>query len=109
MNNLYVCEEIDSAHFLENYEGKCKNIHGHRWKIEFFITGEILTNGMLIDFSELKAIARNLDHILINNIIKQPTAENIASYIQKKVKEKNPNLKVKIRVWETPKCYAEVE
>ena len=25
---------FDSAHFLKDYEGKCSNIHGHRWRIE---------------------------------------------------------------------------
>ncbi|MEF2600873.1 MAG: 6-carboxytetrahydropterin synthase, partial [Fusobacterium mortiferum] len=25
---------FDSAHFLSGYNGKCKNIHGHRWTIK---------------------------------------------------------------------------
>ena len=24
---------FDSAHFLSGYEGKCSNLHGHRWRI----------------------------------------------------------------------------
>lgn len=27
-------QSFDSAHFLAGYEGKCRNLHGHRWKIE---------------------------------------------------------------------------
>ena len=44
---------FDAAHFLTNYEGKCKNIHGHRWRIVAEVKGE-LNNGMLIDFGILK-------------------------------------------------------
>ena len=33
---------FDSAHFLHGYDGKCKNIHGHRWTVEAEITGETL-------------------------------------------------------------------
>ena len=32
---------FDSAHFLAQYEGKCRNIHGHRWTIKVEIYGEI--------------------------------------------------------------------
>ena len=35
---------FDSAHFLHGYDGKCKNIHGHRWTVEAEITGETLAN-----------------------------------------------------------------
>ena len=31
---------FDSAHFLAQYEGKCRNIHGHRWTIKVEIYGE---------------------------------------------------------------------
>ena len=46
---------FDSAHFLSGYEGKCSNIHGHRWRVVMEIMGEKLEKsgqirGMLIDF-----------------------------------------------------------
>ncbi len=65
---------FDSAHFLSGYNGKCANIHGHRWKIEVEICGGQLVadgdkRGMLIDFGDLKKEVRNLadsfDHALI--------------------------------------------
>jgi 6-pyruvoyltetrahydropterin/6-carboxytetrahydropterin synthase len=65
---------FDAAHFLKGYIGKCKNIHGHRWRIVASIAGETLQNagsqaGMLRDFgdlkSDLKALADHLDHALL--------------------------------------------
>lgn len=59
---------FDAAHFLTNYEGKCKNIHGHRWRVVVTIKGE-LTNGMLVDFGDFKKVIKDLcdyfDHSFI--------------------------------------------
>ena len=59
---------FDAAHFLTNYEGKCKNIHGHRWGVVVTIKGE-LTNGMLVDFGDFKKDIKDLcdyfDHSFI--------------------------------------------
>ena len=59
---------FDAAHFLTNYEGKCKNIHGHRWRVVVTIKGE-LTNGMLVDFGDFKKNIKDLcdyfDHSFI--------------------------------------------
>ena len=59
MYYLKTSAAFDSAHFLSGYNGKCANIHGHRWTVEVKINGEELQNdgekrGMLIDFSDLK-------------------------------------------------------
>lgn len=59
---------FDAAHFLSNYNGKCRNIHGHRWRIVVEIKGD-LTNGMLVDFgdfkSKLKEVCDYFDHSFI--------------------------------------------
>ncbi|MBQ8959949.1 MAG: 6-carboxytetrahydropterin synthase QueD [Ruminococcus sp.] len=74
MYYLKTSAAFDSAHFLAGYEGKCSNIHGHRWTIEVKISGEELQSsgtkrGMLIDFGDLKKAVRSLadsfDHALI--------------------------------------------
>lgn len=46
--------EFDSAHYLPGYDGKCANLHGHRWKIVVEFKGPILENGMVIDFTIIK-------------------------------------------------------
>lgn len=74
MYKLRVKAAFDSAHFLSGYNGKCANIHGHRWKVEVEIKGEELQQtgekiGMLIDFGDLKKAVKELadsfDHALI--------------------------------------------
>ena len=74
MYKLKATAAFDSAHFLSGYNGKCANIHGHRWTVEVTINGEELQQtgekrGMLIDFGDLKKALRTLadsfDHTLI--------------------------------------------
>lgn len=65
---------FDAAHFLTDYDGKCENLHGHRWRVVAAIRAEELqTEGqmkdMVIDFGEFKHILRSivneLDHMFI--------------------------------------------
>lgn len=74
MYYLKTSSSFDSAHFLSGYDGKCKNIHGHRWTVEAKIQGRELQQsgsqkGMLVDFGDLKKkvreLADNFDHALI--------------------------------------------
>lgn len=68
--------EFDMGHRLPNHAGRCKNIHGHRYKLEIGVEGEIVTNkdafneGMVIDFGLLKSIVNEVivshyDHSLV--------------------------------------------
>jgi len=56
---------FDMAHVLLNYPGKCKNIHGHTYKLEVTVKGIPCNNedspkkGMLIDFSDFKNLIEN--------------------------------------------------
>jgi len=112
---------FDAAHFLPNYPGKCSNIHGHHWVVEVGVRGEVgvsgvRENGMVIDFSALKdslqPIIDNLDHHLVNSVIPNPTAENIAIYIRDWLTRwatgKEAFELEFVRVWETEDSYAEV-
>lgn len=81
--------EFDAAHSLYDYIGKCKNLHGHTWKVEIrIITSELLEklsdtfNGILLDFSEISKIKETFDHKHLNEVINiNPTAENLVSII----------------------------
>ncbi|MBO5342860.1 MAG: 6-carboxytetrahydropterin synthase QueD [Ruminococcus sp.] len=86
MYKLTAAADFDAAHFLSGYNGKCANIHGHRWTVEATIKGDELQisgekRGMLIDFGELKKAVRDLansfDHTLIyeKNSLKQTTID----------------------------------
>lgn len=66
--------QFDMAHYLSGYNGKCSNIHGHRYKLIVKLKSETLhkdgqLRGMVDDFSNfknsLKEIAKIFDHKLI--------------------------------------------
>lgn len=69
---------FESAHVLYGYDGKCKNLHGHSYKLFVTVKGEVLyelgaaKNGMVMDFGDLKTIVHQeiiqpWDHsVLIN-------------------------------------------
>jgi len=108
---------FDAAHHLENYEGKCKNIHGHTYKVEVWIKGDssqLDKAGILWDFGNLTNKLKDLDHPKegeLNNLLGiNPTAENISMILFYGLNKINPNLKYKVRVYEQiqPKeCWCE--
>lgn len=110
---------FDAAHYLPNYKGKCKNMHGHHWVVELAVEGKVEEDGMVIDFTLLKSflsrIEASLDHKLINDTIPNPTAENICLYIEKRSEEWREEVLgdscklAWIKVWETEDSYAMVE
>ena len=100
---------FDAAHNLVQYHGKCEKLHGHTYKLKVVIEGQPDSEGMIIDFLEVSKIVKEnvisvLDHSYLNDIISQPSAENIALWIWEKLDDKlkreNCNL-YEIHVWET--------
>ena len=79
---LGVIDYIDSAHYLPGH-GKCGRVHGHTYKIEVLVEGEVRENGMVIDFYDLKKgikeTLKEYDHILLNEIIEFPSSNTSAS------------------------------
>ena len=68
--------EIEMAHALKGYNGACKFIHGHSYKLEVTVKGELINdpsspkNAMLMDFKDLKKIVKSeiievYDHALV--------------------------------------------
>ena len=111
MYTLIIKEHFDAAHFLENYTGKCANIHGHTWYAEVEIEGENLDKtGMVADFGDVKKIIKSLlpDHEFLNRVLSiNPTAENLSKHffmaLDNKFKDKNFRVK-SVTVWESPTC-----
>ena len=100
---------FDSAHKLNWHNGKCKNLHGHTYKLRVAVEGNIKKNGIVIDFYELSTIVKEkiiskLDHTNLNEKMNNPTAENISIWIWNELK---PHLNLyEIILWETPDSYA---
>lgn len=130
--------EFDAAHRVMKHESNCKMLHGHRYVVEATFSSDHLDNlGRVIDFGVIKEILGqwiedNWDHNTILNIQDKelgdqiskitgqkiyylnsnPTAEEMADYLIKEVCPKLfSNHKIsctKIKIFETPNCYAEV-
>jgi 6-pyruvoyltetrahydropterin/6-carboxytetrahydropterin synthase len=104
---------FDSAHFLPNYVGKCKQIHGHTYMLEVLVEGEINPDtGMVMDFQQVKYTVQKyvidvLDHKLLNDVIENPTAENIIHWIKKAISLKIDNV-IRLRLWESADSYVEL-
>jgi 6-pyruvoyltetrahydropterin/6-carboxytetrahydropterin synthase len=110
--------KFDAAHWLPEHEGKCKNLHGHTWKIEIEVSGELLSTGMIMDFSDLKRLVTKqvldyADHQCLNDLpftlMQNPTAENLCEWIRLQVGTSLPDeiVILRVRVWESDEAYAE--
>ena len=82
--------QIEAAHWLPNVpEGhKCARLHGHSFRIEVHVSGEIgEASGWVMDFADLRAAFQplfvQLDHHCLNDIegLENPTSENLARWI----------------------------
>jgi len=105
---------FDAAHHLVGYKGPCSRVHGHRWRVVVWVEGSY-TNlnkiGILWDFTNLKKILDELDHTDLNErfVVDNPTAENICYYLLGRLSNKHEHLSFRVRVYESPKSYVEVE
>lgn len=81
---------FDAAHFLFGYEGKCHNLHGHRWRVLLKISssdlqGEGQQRGMIVDFGDVKRALKEetdfFDHTFIyeKGTLKEGTVEALLS------------------------------
>lgn len=70
--------DFEMAHVLKDYDGPCRNIHGHSYKLFVTVTGTPINDpvspkkGMVMDFKDLKAIVKTrivnrFDHALVIN------------------------------------------
>lgn len=110
---------FDAAHHLHCYEGKCKNLHGHTYKVIFGVSGFTDDIGLVIDFGDIKKIWKekievHLDHRYLNDTLPNmnTTAENMVVWIYEKVDEAlkgdaNDCRIEFVKLYETPTSYAE--
>lgn len=105
---------FSASHRVQDYPGKCKNLHGHNWKIKVEVkTDQQDEIGISVDFKELKKIVQpvieKFDHQYLNDLPflegANPTAEKIAEYLYHEIEKKLPeNVQIhQVVVWETDK------
>ena len=121
MSTIRVTKQFhfEMAHALLNYDGPCKNIHGHSYQLNVTVKGKVKNNtsdsdeGMVVDFGVIKKVVKDLvvdvyDHALVlnekanidtsqfqfmNKLIRvpfQPTCENMLVYFATLLKNKLP-------------------
>lgn len=144
---------FEAAHQLPWHDGKCHNLHGHSYVLEVVVEGGVVGDGidgkgkpdsysltgepiyrpdtgMVADFSLISQIVKPyieefLDHKNLNDLMENPTAENILSYLAGDgllVARLNNVLHAQahgmfslygrvctLRLWETATSYAELE
>lgn len=115
---------FDAAHHLHLYEGKCKNLHGHTYKVVFGVSGIPNSIGIAADFGEIKRIWKTqiegwLDHRYLNEALPamNTTAENMVVWLYEQMEaalQAEPyRTQIEggrtefVRLYETPTSYAE--
>ena len=97
---------FEAAHRLEDYDGKCEEMHGHSWKIRVTVSAPVGENGLAFDFVELEREVRekvvdHLDHSYLNDMVRPPSAENVAVWAWDRLSHLPLH---EVKVWETPEC-----
>ena len=111
---------FSASHRLPLHPGKCKNWHGHNYRYEVELMGTPdPTTGMITDFDDMDEVVEDRilshldhaghlnDHPAFADV--PPTAENIAGHIFNTLSTAFRATVSRIRVYETDKCYAEVQ
>lgn len=127
---------FEMSHSLCGYDGLCRNIHGHSYKLYVTVEGEPSCDenspklGMVIDFSDLKSIVNTLivdrlDHSYVvrkggdvrflesegHRVIQteyQPTCENMVIDFAEMIAPKLPQgvILKEVKLYETENSYA---
>lgn len=128
---------FDMAHMLDGHDGKCQNLHGHTYKLQVEVVGDLhesgAKRGMVMDYSDLKAIVKThilepMDHAFIYDLHNERESQVAQLLIDLKSKvygipsrttaeemakymfEKLEQVGLSvslIRLWETPTSYCE--
>lgn len=128
---------FDMAHMLDGHDGKCQNLHGHTYKLQVEVTGDLYESGakrgMVMDYSDLKVIVKchildPMDHAFIYDLHNERESQVAQLLINLKSKvygipsrttaeemakymfEKLEKVGLPvslIRLWETPTSYCE--
>jgi 6-pyruvoyltetrahydropterin/6-carboxytetrahydropterin synthase len=101
---------FEAAHSLPHHQGKCARVHGHSYLLEVAISGPLHRDGpargMVEDFDALEALVTTevvepLDHRTLNDLIHNPTAEEIVLWAWRRLEPKLSTLD-ELVLWETP-------
>ncbi len=109
MFEISVEDSFDAAHCVKDYEGACRRLHGHTYRVRvIFRFAEVAESGMALDFKEAKRALREvveyMDHNYINDLpefeVMNATAENVARFIHTRLRPEFESIHC-VSVWET--------
>jgi 6-pyruvoyltetrahydropterin/6-carboxytetrahydropterin synthase len=101
---------FEAAHVLPHHPGKCARLHGHSYRLDVALEGPLQQSGpatgMVEDFEVVSRVVKaaaieQLDHRSLNELMDNPTAENIVGWIWDRLASELPQL-AELTLWETP-------
>ena len=103
---------FEAAHYLPLVpdDHRCRNLHGHNYRVTIVMRGVLDPRGFVRDFAEIDSIVepllRQLDHRLLNAVdgLENPTAEIIAAWFLNRIADCE-----RVCVYENDDSWAEVE
>jgi 6-pyruvoyltetrahydropterin/6-carboxytetrahydropterin synthase len=103
---------FEAAHQLPWHPGRCRELHGHGYRIEVTVEGPVGPQGIVVDFDELGAVVEGelvarYDHRYLNDLLDNPTAEHIAHDAWKRLEAAGLRV-VRLRLWETDDASVEL-
>ncbi|MBV8750870.1 MAG: 6-carboxytetrahydropterin synthase QueD [Candidatus Eremiobacteraeota bacterium] len=100
---------FEAAHVLPHHPGKCARLHGHSYRLEVALDGPLQregpATGMIEDFDVVSrvvkaAVISQLDHCSLNELIENPTAEQIVVWVWHRLVHELPQL-TELTLWAT--------
>ena len=116
MYQVSVRRHFDAAHYLRGYQGRCEQMHGHRFQVVVSVQAQQLDDiGLAFDFVVLRGhldeILRRFDHVCLNEVPPfdniNPSSENLAATIYRELESRLGGTAVSlssIEVWESPEA-----
>jgi 6-pyruvoyltetrahydropterin/6-carboxytetrahydropterin synthase len=103
---------FEAAHQLPWHEGKCRNLHGHSYRLEVTVEGPVGPQGIVVDFAAIKEVVERVviaayDLRYLNDLLDNPTAELLATEIWKVIEAADLAV-ARIRLWETADSFVEL-
>lgn len=86
--------KFEAAHRLPKYKGKCKKIHGHSYRLIVSLKLPVDSEtGLSMDFQEIQkivevAVIARVDHQNLNEIVSNPTSEQLIAWIWEQLEGK---------------------
>lgn len=125
---------FDAAHRLTQHAGRCKNLHGHTYRVEVMLSGTVnQATGMIMDFGLVKSVVNRVvdewDHAVLLSrsdpllgvltgcgldlklvvLEEEPTVEHMVFVLSQRLSAELRKVEVvSIRIYETPECWAEL-